>query len=140
MEIQVVGYGDDAVGVSGGGLDNEWNCYDDSVILIFSDGTKLKAEYTNDGLWRINRIEVGTSEFNRKEATDPDSDEYSDVITLSGDIKWVCEDPSNFNRTEIIEVIIDEIGDTVRELPLDTLKKFYIAIKKGEINQVISQL
>lgn len=56
--------------------------------LAFSDGTVLSVVYDDDGCWRVNRIANGASQVEKVEALGPDSTEYSDRVTLTGDIRW----------------------------------------------------
>lgn len=79
MSVKVYGGSDDLVEVSGD-IDAEFN--EEEASLAFSDGTVLHCEYTNAGLWRINRAVEGQASYSKWEATDPDSKEYSDVVTL----------------------------------------------------------
>lgn len=64
--------------------DNE----DESTFLSFSDGTVLSVVYDDEGCWRINRVAKGTAKINKIDAEGPDSDNYSDRVTLTGEIKW----------------------------------------------------
>lgn len=56
--------------------------------LAFSEGTVLAVHYDKDGCWRVNRLVTGAAKYEKTEATDPDGD-YSDNVTLTGEIKWV---------------------------------------------------
>jgi hypothetical protein len=79
MSVKVRGGSDDIISVEGD-IDAEFN--EDESCLAFSDGTVLHVEYTNAGLWRINRAIAGSASYSKWEATDSDSKEYSDVVTL----------------------------------------------------------
>lgn len=61
---------------------------DNAYHLAFSDGTLLTVLYDGDGFWRITPMVHGTAEYTKHEATDADED-YTDVVTLTGDICWV---------------------------------------------------
>lgn len=90
--VEISGSSDDLIEVEGDILE-EFSACDEAKYLAFSDGTVLKIEYTNGGLWRIVRFREGTSKYEKYfEATDPD-DDYSDRVRLEGDIAWVvCGD------------------------------------------------
>jgi len=56
--------------------------------VSFSDGTIARIDYSQGGLWKISVVKEGTSKLEKFEATDPDSREYSDRLTLSGEVEW----------------------------------------------------
>lgn len=56
--------------------------------IAFSDGTVIHAHYADDGCWRVHRIATGTAGYAKTEAEGPDTDNYSDTVTLTGDIRW----------------------------------------------------
>ena len=58
------------------------------VKLAFSDGTVLSVVYDKDGCWRVNRMAEGTAKMEKVEADGPDTDNYSDRVTLTGEIRW----------------------------------------------------
>ena len=88
-KITISGHSDDIVSV-GGDLAEEFAHYDEETGYVFiSDGTVLSVTYGEDGsFWRINRIHKGKAKYEKVEATNED-EAYSDVVTLTGDIKWV---------------------------------------------------
>lgn len=62
-------------------------CYFDSsetddIKVSISDGTELSVYYANSGLWKIKVLNQGSHFESLVEATDPDSDQYSDILTL----------------------------------------------------------
>lgn len=64
------------------------------TLLAFSDGTLLQVQYGGGGqaFWRITPLVYGAAKYQKTEATDEDVN-YSDIVTLEGDIKWiVCGD------------------------------------------------
>lgn len=61
---------------------------EDPVKLAFSDGTVLSVVYDKDGCWRVNRVAEGTAKMEKVEAAGADTDNYSDRVTLTGDIRW----------------------------------------------------
>lgn len=90
--IEVYGSSDDLVEVEGD-IREEFqygsNDDGDGDILGFSDGTILRIQYTNEGIWRITRLRTGTATLEVVPAVDSDSDNYSDRATLDGEIAWV---------------------------------------------------
>ncbi len=89
-QITIRGSSDDLILIEGD-INEEINDYEpEHVYLFVSDGTVLSVSYgrKNDGFWRITPIIKGTAQYAKKEATDADKD-YSDIVTLTGDIKWV---------------------------------------------------
>lgn len=89
--VTVYGASDDLIELEGD-LNEEFNVYsrddDDERILAFSDGTLLSVTYDKTGCWRVNRMAKGSAEFNKVEADGPDTDNYTDKVTLTGDIRW----------------------------------------------------
>ena len=89
-QITIRGHSDDIIVIEGD-ISEEISHYEpEHVYLFFSDGTVLSVSYgqRNSGFWRIAPIIKGTAKYAKKEATDEDKD-YSDIVTLTGDIKWV---------------------------------------------------
>ncbi len=87
--ITIYGASDDLIEIEGDIRDELYANDDESTKLAFSDGTVLSIEYNSDGLWKIFRLVEGSATVEKFEATDPDSEEYSDRVTLKGDIQWV---------------------------------------------------
>lgn len=89
-EVMIYGASDDLIEIEGS-LIEEFNYYGEGkTILAFSDGTVLSVLYDDDGIWKIRRVAVGKAEYSNKEVVNPDSDEYSDKVTLKGgNIHWV---------------------------------------------------
>lgn len=89
-QITVYGASDDLIEVEGA-ISEEFNAYspdDDGDLLAFSDGTVLRIRYEDDGMWRIGPLAAGTAELDLQYGRNPD-DDYSDRVTLIGDIQWV---------------------------------------------------
>ena len=79
--VKIYGSSDDLIEIEGD-IVEEFNHMDgEETFLAFSDGTVLSVEYTNAGIWRINRVKEGVASYKKVEATSPD-DEYSDCVTL----------------------------------------------------------
>ena len=89
--ITIRGHSDDIVSISGD-IREEFNPpynSDDQSILTFSDGTLLGVKYDDEGIWRIKKIHSGSAQFSKTEGDDPDGN-YSDKVTLVGEISWVA--------------------------------------------------
>jgi hypothetical protein len=86
--VRVKGSSDDLVVLSGD-LEDEFSPRDGEPLLLgFSDGTLLRVCYTNVGMWSITRDVAGSASFDRVPAEGPDGPNYSDAVTLRGDIRW----------------------------------------------------
>lgn len=87
--ITVSGASDDIISLTGDMQDEiSPNNEEDPMKLAFSDGTVLSIVYDNDGCWRVNRVVKGVAHMTKVEAVGPDTDNYSDRVTLVGDIRW----------------------------------------------------
>jgi len=89
-KVIITGASDDLIELDGD-IREEFGCYDSGkMYLAFSDGTLLSIIYGEgtEAFWRINRIHIGSASYSKHEATDEDKD-YSDRVTLEGDITWV---------------------------------------------------
>jgi len=88
MSITVYGASDDLVEVEGD-ISEEFNSHEDETgFLGFSDGTLLSIAYTAEGFWRIHVVKGGTAHVDKVEGDDEDTN-YSDRVTLTGDVRWV---------------------------------------------------
>ena len=61
---------------------------EEQTLLAFNDGTVIGVKYADDGCWRLNRLQKGTADYSKKEADGTDTDNYTDRVTLKGDLKW----------------------------------------------------
>jgi hypothetical protein len=86
--IAVFGYSDDIIAISGD-INDELSPDDTPAKLAFSDGTVLSVIYDADGCWRVNRVAAGSATMEKVEAEGPDTDNYSDRVTLTGEIRWM---------------------------------------------------
>lgn len=90
--IKIYGGSDDLIEIEGD-LTEEFNIGagdQQPKLLAFSDGTLLRIVYGDEGIWRITPLVRGSAVYTKEfEATDADG-EYSDVVTLDGDIQWVA--------------------------------------------------
>lgn len=96
MAIKVFGASDDLVEIEGDIREEFYavSAEDKPTLLAFSDGTLLQIQYGvgNQAFWRITPLVYGTAKYSKVEATDEDTN-YSDVVTLEGEFKWVvCGD------------------------------------------------
>lgn len=84
--LKVYGHSDDCVKIEGD-IQEEW--YSKPMnFLFFSDGTILQMYYNDYGRWVIFVRNQGSASIEKIESSD-DEENYSDVVTLYGDIRWV---------------------------------------------------
>lgn len=90
--VTVYGSSDDLIEVEGD-ITEEYGHYSpdesEAVLLAFSDGTVLRVIYGDNGVWRITPECRGSAEYCKDEAPADDEDNYSDRVTLKGDVRWV---------------------------------------------------
>lgn len=89
--IKVYGYSDDNLVIEGAPYPaGEIDCFDSTVEVRFSDGTRIEAGYEKDnkGIWWINVLEKGTAPQNLTECNDRDADIYSDIFEIDADYVW----------------------------------------------------
>jgi hypothetical protein len=91
MSVTVYGAGDDCIEIEGE-IVEEFDALgraDDKEggLLAFSDGTVLRIRYA--GVWRIELVVKGSSDFELVSCPEDDEDNYSDRATLNGEIEWV---------------------------------------------------
>jgi len=91
MSVKITGASDDLIEIEGD-ISEEWNFYPDNAgdsrLLAFSDGTLLRVNYDDDGIWRFQKVAGGSAQFSK---VDGDARrDTPDVVTLSGvQIDWV---------------------------------------------------
>lgn len=86
--ITINGASDDLVEI-GGDIREEFSPRDEgNFFIVASDGTVLKGAY--DSVWRFTLHTKGSATIDKQEAPADDDDNYSDVVTLDGDIRWVA--------------------------------------------------
>jgi len=85
-EVIVYGFSDDLIEVEGEINQEFYLGTDEGGYLAFSDGTLLRVDY--DGDWNISLKASGKSSYHNEPPADNGSD-YSDIVTLTGDFKWV---------------------------------------------------
>lgn len=82
----ITGASDDLIEISGE-LQEEFNAYDcTDGTMAFSDGTLLKVEYDEDGIWRFKPRYKGLL-FNKVVSGDVEEDTNDEVYFNSG-LKW----------------------------------------------------
>ena len=94
--IQIYGASDDLVEIKGDVIE-EFDSYDEPTYLLFNDGTQVKVEYDDVGMWAVSLIHGGAAQLEHKDAPErnpiPSSREhdskvapsYSDLVTLTWD-------------------------------------------------------
>jgi hypothetical protein len=87
--LTIYGASDDLIEVEGAFNDEFPYRDDEGNLLAFNDGTVLRIHYTNAGVWRISTIVTGSAVLRLDQAPEDDDDNYSDRLTLTGDIRWV---------------------------------------------------
>lgn len=87
--VTISGASDDLINL-GGDMREEFSPEDaeEGGKLAFNDGTVLSVKYDSAGCWRVNRIHEGSAAYEKKEADGPDTSNYTDTVTLKGDLKW----------------------------------------------------
>ena len=89
-QVVVYGASDDLLEVDGD-LRQEFLFPAEGIgVLIFDDGTQLQWTYSEEGLWKASIAALGpTTTISLEEAVDPESDDYSDHVRLSGPLSAV---------------------------------------------------
>lgn len=95
MSITIYGASDDLIEVEGD-VTEEFNALAKGLeegghAIACSDGTLLRIEYTESGVWRIAPVVKGSGELSIVQAPEDDDENYTDKATLSGDIRWVVQ-------------------------------------------------
>ena len=86
--IKVYGYSDDVLCLDGAPYPSgEIDCFDSTVEVLFSDGTKIEAGYgkAQMGIWWIKILEQGTAEYTLTTCNDEEADIYSDIFEIEAD-------------------------------------------------------
>lgn len=89
--VKVYGYSDDLIELEGA-ISAEYDCWRPGTsggILYFNEGTILTLRYVNGGEWKAEVTQAGTAHIEIKPSEGPDSDEFSDIVTLTGVKKLV---------------------------------------------------
>jgi hypothetical protein len=92
MTITLSGHSDDLIEIDGD-LSEEFAYNIDhgySNYLALSNGAVFRIEYASDGCWRITPCSVPASvSWEKVEAVSADDDNYSDRVTVTGEVIWV---------------------------------------------------
>lgn len=93
MKVTVYGSSDDLIEIEGG-IHEEfsipgWSDDCGAHFLAFSDGTLLGAKYDDDGVWRFPLLAKGSATMTKTEGVPDDDANYTDRVTLEGDLRWV---------------------------------------------------
>lgn len=91
-KVIISGASDDLIEIEGD-LQEEFSHYwrdgdDKPLYLAFGDGTLVSVRYDADGCWRFVCVVHGSADLIKVEATGTE-DDYTDRITLIGNIHWV---------------------------------------------------
>lgn len=88
---KVYGYSDDNLVIEGAPYPaDEIGCFDSTVEVRFSDGTRIEAGYPKDNkaIWRINVLEKGNAPQSLTKCDDEDAEIYSDIFEIDADYVW----------------------------------------------------
>lgn len=89
--VKVYGCSDDLVEIENSKYtDDEIGCFESDVIIIFTDGTKIRVRYPKQpglGVWGINVEIQGTAEQTLTECFDGDADIYSDIFEIDAEVE-----------------------------------------------------
>lgn len=85
--IKIYGASDDLIEIEGA-IEEEFNSYEcKDGLLAISDGTLLRVDYDEDGIWRFTPLYKGSSFVSH--TTGSIKDDTSDEIILDGVINWI---------------------------------------------------
>lgn len=92
MIVTLHGASDDLIELDGA-IVEEFNHYNGDegerpALVAFSDGTILRITFTRAGVWRIGLVTSGAATLSIAPAPEDDDQNYTDVATLTGDIRW----------------------------------------------------
>lgn len=95
--IQISGASDDIITMSGD-IKEEFCPPNDfleggKVLVAVSDGTLLRVNYDEDGIWRFSVIKHGSASYAKTEghlAGKNEKGDTNDVVFLNGRIEWVA--------------------------------------------------
>lgn len=89
--IRVYGYSDDNV-VIDGDYDDEIGCYNEDVVIVFSDNTVIRVGYSKVdlGVWWIDVANRGFENHSLQVCTDENAEIYSDVFEIDANVIFTC--------------------------------------------------
>lgn len=88
--VRIYGRSDDLVEIEGGNYtEDEIDCYNQDVIIIFEDETQIRVGYSkeNIAIWYIVVECKGIAEHNLYICNDENADIYSDIFEIDSEIK-----------------------------------------------------
>lgn len=88
--LKIYGASDDLVEIEGSKYkDDEIGCYNQDVIIDFTDGTQILVGYSKPGLgvWYIQMRKTGKAEYHLSICQNEDAYPYSDVLEIDSEIK-----------------------------------------------------
>lgn len=97
-KVTIYGASDDLIEVEGD-IEEEFTAPEEATspkrngaFIAVSDGSLFRITYgaNGEGTWRITPVVKGSARCTKIEASGEDSREYSDRVTLEGDIRWVA--------------------------------------------------
>ena len=107
--IEISGHSDDLVEVKGD-FEEEWTITGGDGFVALSTGDVFRVVFDEEGFWRVKRGPKYTCDLQLSLALSTDPDRYTEVVTVTGPIKWVeCWDAWPIKNDEISEKI-DNIG------------------------------
>ena len=86
-QVILYGFSDDLIEIEGAIEKEVYGDGDEPTWLAFSDGTLIRVTY--DGDWHFKVKELGEDSFAIVKNPEPNTDQYTDTVTLNGDIRWV---------------------------------------------------
>jgi hypothetical protein len=91
VPVTVSGASDDLIDIEGDVVEGFpcTNAAIDGRYLAFSNGTVLRIELSESGVWRIQPVKFGTDRVTVTQAPEGDEDRQSDVAEIEGRIEWV---------------------------------------------------
>lgn len=117
--VTVYGASDDLVEVDGA-ISEEFNAASgEEGLLAFSDGTVLRYRYS--GVWRFTPVSRGTARVEIVQCPEDDDRNYSDRVTLSGEVRWVLHGRDIAARPKRDTDLADDehaVGRRVLDLPM----------------------
>ena len=94
--VKLYGASDDLLEIDGHINDEIYVDCEKKTTIVVSDGSVFQLSYDSEGCWRFKCKEKGTAGNQLEPAIDGDAERrpggesgYSDILTLTGDIKWI---------------------------------------------------
>lgn len=88
--LVITGASDDLIEVDGDIREEfTYNNDEDGDLLAFSDGTVLRIQFSDWGVWRITTVARGSASLAIDQQPEDQEEEGTDKATLDGDIRWV---------------------------------------------------